>query len=95
MSDEELQLEELLRGDFTALAHPGWSVDGFATVEAEMWDVARWGDTMRVITRGPSGQHYRWFYYKDRTEHGENECEGIAVPVNPVEKTVTDWQVVE
>ena len=54
------------------LMEVGDSLEGFETVEVIEGDDRRWSRYMNVITRGPSGQHYRWGYDHGLTEMQED-----------------------
>lgn len=93
-------LKTLLREDYDAALdaterHP---VDGFVTVHQETKETKRWNSVKRVITRGPSGQHYAWEWWCGLTESQESFGpaewgDPVVTPVRATEETVvvTKW----
>ena len=64
--------------------------DQFVTVDVVEDRESRWGTYMSVISRGPSGQLYRWNFFSGATEMQENVREDeTVVPVRAVEKQIT------
>ena len=64
--------------------------DQFVTVDVVKDRESRWGTDMNVISRGPSGQLYRWIFFSGATEMQENMREDeTVVPVRAVEKQIT------
>ncbi|MFB8281906.1 hypothetical protein [Nocardia colli] len=91
-------LQQLLADDWHDVldATAEQPLDGFVTVASEELDTGRWSRFMRVITHGPSGQHYAWEYAQGLTEYQDDTgpCEYGAVavkPVHAVRQTVTKW----
>lgn len=88
----------ILTEDYIELADVGDQVDGFETVERTAGEPRRWFRAITLITRAPSGQHYRWRYDEGLTENQDNEGpaengEPTITPVRAVEETVvvTKW----
>ncbi|MGY1896182.1 hypothetical protein [Nocardia gipuzkoensis] len=93
-------LQDLLTRQWESVAdatekHPR---EGFVTVAQIEGDSGRWTQTMRVITRGPSKQHYAWEYKSGLTESQEaiGPAEYGTPEVTPVRRqakrvTVTEW----
>ena len=74
---------------WTELMEVGNTLEGFETVEVIEGDDRRWSRYMSVITRGPSGQHYRWGYDHGLTEVQEDERYDDRVEaVQAIETTV-------
>lgn len=93
VEDELGLLKELLREDWSEFTYG--TNDGFVTVEVLDGDHRRWSSYQTVITRGPSGQHYRWGYEQGHTEYQENYRDDNEVTrVKPVTKqvTITEWE---
>jgi hypothetical protein len=95
-------LTAILAEDYDALIEVGDTCEGFETVAEIRGETERWYTIWHQITRGPSGQHYRWEHQVGSTEsqesYGPAELGGgqHAVEltlVRPVEEiiTVTKW----
>lgn len=90
-------LAALLPDNWNELSRTGTTVNDFTTVATEDYDELRWQMLMRVITRGPSGRHYAWFWKSGLTERDEDEGpdEYGGVPevteVHATTVTVTNW----
>ncbi|MGW1739988.1 hypothetical protein ACWCPQ_14380 [Nocardia sp. NPDC001965] len=92
------QLKQLLKEDWREVT---WGANaGFVTVAEVDGDEGRWYRHVEVITRGPSGQHYRWEYeqglteYQDSTgpgEYGDPNVTPVRKVTRMVEETV--WEV--
>lgn len=74
MTEEQQQLEALLKEDWYELSAKGFELYGFTTVDAISQGKRRWVEGFRAITRGPSGQHYAWVYDSGLTENQDSEC---------------------
>jgi hypothetical protein len=90
------RLKELLEESWSELEY---FEDGFKNVDRIEGEPRRWTRTIQVITRGPSGQHYRWEYEEGLTENQEDLGPGEYYPlkielVYPFTKTieVTEWK---
>jgi hypothetical protein len=92
-------LAALLRTDWMELRDvEDFDIDGFRTVARIDGENRSWTRTVAVVTRGPSGQHYRWHFEEglseDHPDFGPAERgEPTITPVHPVEETivVTKW----
>lgn len=74
---------------WSELMSVGDSLEGFETVEVVEGDDRRWSRYMSVITRGPSGQHYRWGYDHGLTEVQEDcRYDDRVEAVQAIETTV-------
>lgn len=90
MSVELEELKDIIKEDAFALNHKGDECDGFVTVERKTGSNLRWHQPVALVTRGPSGQHYRWHYRHALTEYQEHEFPTTdPILVEPVERTVT------
>lgn len=70
--------------------------DEFVTVDVIEERESRWGTYMNVISRGPSGQLYRWNFFRGATEMQENLREDkTVVPVRAVEEQITITKYVD
>lgn len=94
------ELEGILREDYYALAHEGFTVKSkvsegeFVTVFTEGLGERRWVEDMRVVTRLPNGKHLEWSYGRALQEDGYSvspeELNGAEVcEVVKFEKVVT------
>lgn len=84
--------KELLKEEWSEFrwADGSDNYDGFETLEEIEAGDSRWGTYMDVITKGPSGQLYKWSYFSGATEMQENErMDEDVVPVVAVEKQIT------
>lgn len=92
-TDEIDALKTLLKEDWRALTLEGDDCDGFETVDTIEGDNGRWHRDIEVITRGPSGQLYKWEYLHGLTENQESELldwnKDWVQPVTAVEKVIT------
>ncbi|TDP29885.1 hypothetical protein [Nocardia ignorata] len=64
------QLAELLRGTYwheLTDVEP-YDIDGFTTVARINGENRDWTRTVAIVTRGPSGQHYRWEFEEGLAE---------------------------
>lgn len=73
MTEIERLKELLTTGDWLEMTFEG-EVNGFVFVEENSLGSGRWREHWEVITRGPSGAHYRWEYETGLTE----ECDGTS-----------------
>lgn len=87
-------LKTLLSEDWRALYLKGDKCDDFETVDTIEGFSGRWHMDVDVITRGPSGQLYKWSILKGLTERQESELldwdKDWVQPVTAVEKIVTE-----
>jgi hypothetical protein len=84
---EEIEkLKALLKEDWTEIEHTG----EFKNVDRIDGEDRRWTRTVEVITRGPSGQHYRWEYEHGLTEIQEDMGPGeyYELKIVPVRRVV-------
>lgn len=89
-------LAALLPDNWNKLSQIGTTVNDFATVAAEDYRELRWQMLVRVITRGPSGRHYAWYWKSGLTEDDDDDGpdEYGAPEVTEVHETtvtVTNW----
>lgn len=74
VQEEQALLAQILEEDFHCLTAVGDGVvEGFETVASESADKTRWHEIRYIISRGPSGQHYRWNWARGLTELQEHE----------------------
>lgn len=91
-------LKKILTDDWTVLASKGYVAEGFITVDRHEGDDGRWTRNIEVITRAPSGQHYRWEYERGLTERDEStgpaeygDPEIVAVQAQEKTVVVVEW----
>ncbi|MBM4707957.1 hypothetical protein GS982_01175 [Rhodococcus hoagii] len=91
---ERDQLQALLEDDYFELCEVDYEWDGFVTVAREEGDNRRWSRYNTIVTRGPSGQYYRWGYDEGLTEYQENTIYPNEIElVDRVENVVTETVV--
>jgi hypothetical protein len=86
-------LKALLDKDWNALTDVGVTVDGFQTVDCIGGGQTRWHEIMEMITRGPSGQNYRWTYGRGLTECQEEPLEPDTRQITPVVPALANIEV--
>lgn len=106
LTAEAHALAEILTEDYDALINVGDTCEGFETVADVRGETKRWYTIWYPVTRGPSGQHYRWEHQLAATESQESygpaqlrageQPVGLTL-VRSVERTVivTDWEPME
>ncbi|PBC38563.1 hypothetical protein CJ179_38885 [Rhodococcus sp. ACS1] len=96
LTQEQQELYDILQEDYKELCREDYDWDGFETIDRHEGDTLRWEQVITLITRGPSGQLYRWTYHEGLTERQEDAYyDDIPVPVKPVEKVVTITEYVK
>lgn len=85
--EEVEKLKAILHEEWYPLVNAGDEYEGFTTVDFQFFDSGRWSTYFRVVTRGPSGQHYAWIY----GDGDEDEFDGDLEAVRPQPTHTIEW----